>query len=117
MARTTQMTLRSTSIPRTQRAAVLAEVGKDYAIRSDWPVTQPEDLKANECLIKLEYAGVCHSDISVKDAAWGAPAQTPLIGGHEGIGRIVAIGENSTTGGPKIGDRVGIKWIGRVCHQ
>ncbi|KAH6907034.1 mannitol-1-phosphate dehydrogenase M1PDH1 [Coprinopsis sp. MPI-PUGE-AT-0042] len=111
------MSTKATSIPLTQRAAVLTEIGKEYTIRSDWPVTQPQDLEPNQCLIKLEYSGVCHSDLSVKNAAWGAPAKTPLVGGHEGIGRIVAIGENSATTGPKVGDRVGIKWIGRVCNH
>jgi alcohol dehydrogenase, propanol-preferring len=111
------MTTEASSIPLTQRAAVLTEIGKDYTIRSDWPVTQPKDLEPNQCLIKLEYSGVCHSDLSVKNAVWGSAAKTPLIGGHEGIGRIVAVGENGAVGGPKIGDRVGIKWIGQVCHQ
>jgi len=40
-----------------------------------------------------------------------------LVGGHEGIGRIVAIGNHSHAGGVKIGDRVGVKWIGGVCGR
>ena len=39
-----------------------------------------------------------------------------LIGGHEGIGRVVAIGEHSGST-VKVGDRVGVKWIGNVCGQ
>lgn len=39
----------------------------------------------------------------------------PLVGGHEGIGRVVAIGEHTENLEVKIGDWVGIKWIAKVC--
>jgi len=39
----------------------------------------------------------------------------PRIGGHEGIGHIVAIAEHTVNSPVKIGDRVGIKWIANVC--
>jgi len=43
------------------------------------------------------------------------PTKTPLIGGHEGVGDIVAIGENTVDSPVKLGDRVGIKWIAYSC--
>jgi Alcohol dehydrogenase GroES-like domain len=45
---------------------------------------------------------------------WPVPVKLPLIGGHEGAGEIVAIAEHSDTH-LKVGDRVGIKWIGDSC--
>ena len=39
----------------------------------------------------------------------------PLIGGHEGVGEIVAIGEGGGASPVKVGDRVGIKWLADSC--
>ena len=38
-----------------------------------------------------------------------------LVGGHEGVGHGVAIGAHSTSTKLKVGDRVGIKYIGSSC--
>lgn len=40
---------------------------------------------------------------------WPLDSKLPLVGGHEGAGVIVAIGEHTTTQ-LKVGDKVGIKW-------
>ncbi|TVY47789.1 alcohol dehydrogenase [Lachnellula occidentalis] len=39
---------------------------------------------------------------------------TGQIGGHEGVGSVIAHGEGVTE--PKIGSRVGIKWLADVCN-
>ncbi|KAK1234494.1 hypothetical protein PQX77_002295 [Marasmius sp. AFHP31] len=103
----------TTSIPKTGRAAVLTNLGNPYDLQ-DFPVKQPSELAIGECLIKMEYAGCCHSDLHVRDNDWGFPVQLPLVGGHEGIGRVVAIGEHTQTS-VKVGDRVGLKWIALSC--
>ncbi|KAF4615528.1 hypothetical protein D9613_003506 [Agrocybe pediades] len=103
-------------IPKTQKAAVLEEFKQPYTIKTDHPVKQPSELAPGECLVKLEYSGVCHSDLHIRDNDWTRPSKLPLVGGHEGIGRVVAIGEHSNTP-VKVGDRVGIKWIGKVCGK
>lgn len=38
-----------------------------------------------------------------------------LIGGHEGVGEVVAIGANTAKSEIKVGDRVGIKWLADSC--
>jgi alcohol dehydrogenase, propanol-preferring len=38
-----------------------------------------------------------------------------LIGGHEGVGEIVAIGEHTSHSPVNVGDRVGIKWLADSC--
>ncbi|KAJ7290295.1 chaperonin 10-like protein [Mycena rebaudengoi] len=102
------------SIPQTARAAVLVSFDQDFALKDDQPVVQASDLKAGECLVKIDYAGVCHSDLHIKEGGWG-PVKFPRVGGHEGLGRVVAIGEHTLDSPVKIGDRVGIKWIANAC--
>ncbi len=48
---------------------------------------------------------------------WPLPHKLPLIGGHEGVGEIVAIGAHTINSPVKIGDRVGVKWLADSCLQ
>ncbi|EXJ80981.1 alcohol dehydrogenase [Capronia epimyces CBS 606.96] len=71
-----------------------------------------------EVLVKLTHSGVCHSDLSVMTNGWHYQAPTPKgqIGGHEGVGEIVAFGPGAAeTSGLKLGSRVGIKWTASCC--
>ncbi|KAJ7642859.1 hypothetical protein B0H17DRAFT_1104855 [Mycena rosella] len=102
------------SIPLKARAAVIAAFDQDLVLKDDQPVIQPSELAPGECLIKIDYAGVCHSDLHIKEGGWGH-FELPRVGGHEGIGHIVAIGEHTVGSPVKIGDRVGIKWIANTC--
>ncbi|KAG6811714.1 hypothetical protein H0H92_006171 [Tricholoma furcatifolium] len=104
-------------IPETARAAVLSAHGEKYVIKNDYPVPQPASLRPGECLVKIEYTGVCHSDLHIQKGDWARKSILPLIGGHEAVGRVVAIGEHSDmgVGTVKVGDRVGVKWIANVC--
>lgn len=45
---------------------------------------------------------------------WPLDNKLPLVGGHEGAGVVVALGQGSDQY-VKIGDRVGIKWIADAC--
>nr|prf dehydrogenase isozyme II,alcohol [Saccharomyces cerevisiae] len=74
------------SIPETQKLE-----------HKDIPVPKP---KANELSINVK-SGVCHTDL------------LPLVGGHEGAGVVVGMGENVK--GWKIGDYAGIKWLNGSC--
>ncbi len=71
------------------------------------------DIQPHEVEVKVEYCGVCHSDLSVIDNEWGS-AQYPVIAGHEVIGTIVALGSEAK--GLKIGQRVGIGWTADSCQ-
>ncbi|CAK5268039.1 unnamed protein product [Mycena citricolor] len=101
----------SIEIPKTQRAAVVASSGAPIEVREDHPVTAAEDLAPGECLIKLICTGVCHTDLHAALGDWPLAAKTPLVGGHEGVGIVVAIGQNTSRSPVKVGDRVGIKWL------
>ncbi|KAJ6605471.1 chaperonin 10-like protein [Mycena vulgaris] len=102
------------SIPQKARAAVLTAFGPGLVLKDDQPVVQPSELAPGECLIKIDYAGVCHSDLHITEGGWG-PVKFPRVGGHEGIGHIVAIGEHTAASPVSVGDRVGIKWTARAC--
>jgi len=71
-------------------------------------------LGAEEVEIKVEYCGICHSDLSMRDNTWGM-TQYPFVGGHEAVGKIVATGD--AVKGLKVGDMVGLGWNAKTCGQ
>jgi propanol-preferring alcohol dehydrogenase len=46
---------------------------------------------------------------------WAVKAAVPVVGGHEGVGTVVAIGEHTQNSTISVGNRVGIKWTARNC--
>src|ERR1035438_1595517 len=76
----------------------------------DVPVPQPGQ---GEVLVKLEASGLCHSDVFL--AASPRLPRTPLILGHEGVGRVVALGEGVSRW--RLGDRVGIAYLHHSCRE
>ncbi|HEX6451754.1 MAG TPA: alcohol dehydrogenase catalytic domain-containing protein [Trebonia sp.] len=64
------------------RAAVLRKGG------TPWEITELEldEPKANEVLVRMEAAGLCHSDEHIRARG---PARLPMVGGHEGAGVVV----------------------------
>ncbi|KAJ7056784.1 mannitol-1-phosphate dehydrogenase MPDH1 [Mycena amicta] len=103
------------SIPTIQSAAVVPTSGAAIQIRNDHPVKSQAELAPGECLVKLHCTGVCHTDLHAALGDWPIAPETPLVGGHEGVGVIVAIGDNTSHSPVKIGDRVGIKWLADSC--
>jgi S-(hydroxymethyl)glutathione dehydrogenase/alcohol dehydrogenase len=63
--------------------------------------------KADEVLVRMHAAGVCHSDLhTYKGELRAAP---PLVLGHEGAGIVEAVGEAVTRVKP--GDRIMVNWV------
>jgi propanol-preferring alcohol dehydrogenase len=56
--------------------------------------------------------GVCRTDLHVIDGELPHP-NSPIIPGHEIVGRIDALGDGVT--GLTLGERVGIPWLGHTC--
>lgn len=73
---------------------------------------EPGPLGPEQVEIAVEFCGVCHSDLSVVNNDWGG-SRYPFVPGHEAVGRVVALGEQSK--GLKIGERVGIGWTNQSC--
>lgn len=64
--------------------------------------------------IKVNYCGLCHSDLSMINNEWGL-SQYPLVPGHEIVGEVMALG--SEVKGLKVGDKVGMGWYSQSCMQ
>ena len=72
---------------------------------------KPAVVGHGQALVKLEYCGVCHTDLHVAHGDFG---QVPgRILGHEGIGIVEEVGEGVET--LKKGDRVSIAWFFEGC--
>ncbi|GAA6026975.1 hypothetical protein JCM8097_006009 [Rhodosporidiobolus ruineniae] len=104
----------STQIPKTATAIVFEEHNGPIKVVKDHKVVQPNELKPGEVLVRVEYTGVCHTDLHAYKGDWPAPPKLPLVGGHEGAGYVVAIAQGTITN-LKIGDAVGIKWLADSC--
>ncbi len=62
--------------------------------------------------VRVTACGVCRTDLHVVDGELPHPV-TPIIPGHEIVGRIDRLGEGVE--GLRIGERVGIPWLGHTC--
>ena len=76
---------------------------------TDLPDRQPG---AGEIRVAVLACGVCRTDLHVVDGELPSP-KSPIIPGHEIVGRIDAIGAGVE--GLQIGERVGIPWLGHAC--
>ncbi|MDI3239182.1 NADPH-dependent aldehyde reductase Ahr [Acinetobacter ursingii] len=72
------------------------------------------ELQPHQVEIKVEYCGLCHSDISVINNEWQS-SQYPVIAGHEVIGTITQLGSEAK--GLKVGQRVGLGWTAESCQS
>jgi propanol-preferring alcohol dehydrogenase len=69
---------------------------------------------SGQILVRLETCGVCHTDVHIWDGHVRAdPACDPFVLGHEGIGRVVALGQG--VGDWRIGERIGVPWMYDAC--
>lgn len=64
-----------------------------------------------QALVQVEYCGVCHTDLHVAAGDYGKKPGVVL--GHEGIGKVVELGEGVHN--LKVGDRVSIAWFYSGC--
>lgn len=66
-----------------------------------------------QALVKLVSTGVCHTDLHAAQGDWPVKPSPPFIPGHEGVGRVVSLGEGVTE--LKEGDIVGNAWLWSAC--
>jgi propanol-preferring alcohol dehydrogenase len=78
----------------------------------EWTELPDRQPRAGEVRVKVLACGVCRTDLHVYDGELPDP-KSPIIPGHEIVGRIDAIGPDVT--GLNIGERVGIPWLGHTC--
>ncbi len=90
------------------RAMVLKKP-RTALVLEDLPDPRPG---AGEIRVKVTACGVCRTDLHVVDGELPHP-KSPIIPGHEIVGRIDALGPDVT--GLALGMRVGIPWLGHTC--
>ncbi|MGO3328397.1 alcohol dehydrogenase catalytic domain-containing protein [Gordonia sp. (in: high G+C Gram-positive bacteria)] len=95
------------------RGAVLEDIGRATPYAGSRPLSISElDLAApepGELLVRVEAAGLCHSDLSVVDGNRVRP--TPMLLGHEAAGIVEAVG--SETDRALVGSRVVMTFLPR----
>ena len=77
----------------------------------EWTELADRQPGAGEIRVKIAACGVCRTDLHVVDGDLPNP-RLPVIPGHEIVGRVDAIG--SGVDGLRMGERVGIPWIGHT---
>ncbi len=75
---------------------------------------QRRELNPKDVFIKIEYCGVCHSDLHTAKSDWGA-TNYPAVPGHEIIGRVEAVGNKVSKF--KVGDVVGVGCMVESCKH
>jgi propanol-preferring alcohol dehydrogenase len=91
------------------RAAVVPALGARLELR-ELPVPEPGP---GQVLVRIEASGLCHTDIHAARGDWPVKPKIPLVPGHEGVGTVVAVGDDSSS--THVGDRVALPWLGRAC--
>ncbi|GAF35994.1 alcohol dehydrogenase [Lentilactobacillus farraginis DSM 18382 = JCM 14108] len=90
------------------KAAVVRDPVDGYVDIKD---VQLRPIHQGEALVKVEYCGLCHTDLHVAAGDFGkVPGR---IIGHEGVGRVIQVADDVDN--LKIGDRVSIAWFYKGC--
>jgi alcohol dehydrogenase, propanol-preferring len=92
------------------RAMVLDRPGQPLrAAESPEPEPGPGDV-----LVRVHACGVCRTDLHIVDGELTEP-KLPLVLGHQIVGTVEAAGPEVE--GVRVGDRVGIPWLGWTCGE
>lgn len=86
-------------------AAVLVQTGAPLKLMNlRFPVLQP-----GQVMVDVAYAGICHSQLHEVRGRRGEDRFLPHTLGHEGSGRVTAVGPNVSK--VRVGDHVVLTWI------
>ncbi|HKP92307.1 MAG TPA: zinc-dependent alcohol dehydrogenase family protein [Chthoniobacterales bacterium] len=80
-------------------------------VADDRPVPPPGP---GELLVKVKACAVCRTDLHIVDGELPEP-KLPLVPGHEIVGTVQEVG--ATIRDFRVGDRVGIPWLGWTCGE
>ncbi|OUX78761.1 MAG: hypothetical protein CBC19_04085 [Oceanospirillales bacterium TMED59] len=87
-------------------AAILTETKKPLQILDDLKI--PE-LRSGQVLVKIHYAGLCHSQLMEAKGFRGEDHFLPHLLGHEAVGTVIKIGNKVKK--VQAGDKVVLGWI------
>ncbi|MFQ5514916.1 MAG: zinc-dependent alcohol dehydrogenase family protein [Myxococcota bacterium] len=92
------------------RAMLLREPGRPLEpAEIELPRPAPHEVR-----IEVSACGVCRTDLHIVDGELPEPKR-PLVLGHEIVGRVVERGSEAVEF--RVGDRVGVPWLGRSCGR
>ncbi|AFZ30676.1 zinc-binding alcohol dehydrogenase family protein [Gloeocapsa sp. PCC 7428] len=93
------------------RAMILETPGKPLRV-ANLPIPTPNP---QQVLIRVRACGICRTDLHIVDGEL-TQAKLPLVPGHQIVGIIEAVGEEVVPQF-KVGDRVGVPWLGYTCDH
>tara|TARA_R110001632_G_scaffold100033_2_gene206971 strand:- start:31480 stop:33075 length:1596 start_codon:yes stop_codon:yes gene_type:complete len=91
------------------QAAKVVQFGQPLSIQ-ECEIPTPLE---GQILVKTEACGVCHTDLHAAAGDWPLKPTLPFTPGHEGIGKVVALGAGVDQ--VKVGERVGVPWLYSAC--
>lgn len=91
------------------RAMILESAGMPLQLRRGASMRAPD---AHEVLVRIRACGVCRTDLHIIDGELPNP-KPHLVPGHEIVGTVEALG--SDVGNLRVGERVGVPWLGWTC--
>jgi len=89
-------------------AMVLKQIGAPL----EWTELPDRAPGPGQIRVAISACGVCRTDLHVVDGELPSP-MTPIIPGHEIVGRIDRLGAG--VDGLQVGERVGVPWLGHTC--
>jgi propanol-preferring alcohol dehydrogenase len=94
-------------------AMVLEETGGPLRLQ-ELPLPEPGP---GQVRVRVEACAVCRTDLHVIDGEL-PPHKRPLVLGHQTVGVVETVGPGVVeVGGPSVGERVGIPWLGWTCGE
>ena len=92
------------------RAMILEQPGQPLHL-ADIPIPEPAPKQVR---VKVSVCGICRTDLHVVDGDLTEP-KLPIVPGHQIVGTVDKIGSGITAF--KIGQRVGVPWLGGSCGE
>lgn len=92
------------------RAMIFEQVGRPLRL-VDLPIPKPSE---EQLLISVAACAVCRTDLHIVDGELDSP-KLPLVLGHQIVGTVIECGKRVVSF--KVGDRVGVPWLGGSCGQ
>ncbi|MHC4220220.1 MAG: zinc-dependent alcohol dehydrogenase family protein [Planctomycetota bacterium] len=73
-------------------------------------------LPAGHVLVRVRVCGLCRTDLHVVEGELPV-RRSPVIPGHQVVGRIEELGSGTSSAGLQVGGRVGIAWLHCTCGE
>lgn len=96
---------RLAAMPKTMKAAVLTELKAPLVVAE---LGMPANLAAGQVLVKIEFSGICGSQLGEIDGSKGEDKFLPHLLGHEASGVVTAVGQGVRH--VNVGDTVVLHW-------